>query len=63
VPLYNWINFAEAKRELAVSLGSNDPIFFWGDAELGAYLTEALRVWNLLNDPPFFDAPARATCF
>lgn len=48
MPAYAWLNFSEAKSELALRLGDTGKAF-WTDAELGAWITEALRVWNALT--------------
>lgn len=43
---YNHTTFAQAKQRLANDLGDPGKVFFT-DAELGRYLTEALRWWGL----------------
>ena len=45
---YGWLTFGQAKTEAAVRLGDPNMIF-WSNAELGEYLTEALRVYNSLT--------------
>lgn len=46
--LYSYITFGDAKNVLAARI--NDPSkTFWTDAELGAYLIEALRTWNAMT--------------
>lgn len=45
---YNYINFAQLKTQLATRLGDSAKVF-WVDAELGIYLTEALRTFGLLS--------------
>jgi len=46
--IYGYLTFGQAKIQLAARL--NDPTkVFWQDAELGIYLTEALRTWNALT--------------
>jgi hypothetical protein len=60
---FQWLTWLEANQEVSVRLGDPSQIF-WGQAEVFAYLTEALRVWNALTafwatpftldlDPPF----------
>lgn len=45
MPAFSWLNFGQAKAELATRL--NDPTFvFTANAEAGLYLTLALRMWN-----------------
>ena len=45
---YQWLTFGSAKQELALRLG-DELMVRWTDAELGAWLIEALRVWNCLT--------------
>ena len=45
---YSWLTFGSAKQELALRLGDTQMVR-WTDAELGAWLTESLRVWNCLT--------------
>ena len=45
---YAWLTFVQARTALADRLA--DPTNqFWGDAECGAYIVEALRTWNSLT--------------
>lgn len=45
---FGFVTFGALKAQLAAKL--NDPTnITWSDAENGAYLTEALRMWNLLT--------------
>lgn len=46
--VYNYITYAQARQELANRLYDPTKVF-WIDAELGAYLVEALRTWNALT--------------
>lgn len=48
MPAYSWLTYTQAKSEVALRLGDTGNVF-WTDAELGAYLIEALRVWNSLT--------------
>jgi hypothetical protein len=45
---FQWLTFGQAKTEAAVRLGDPNMIR-WSNAELGEYLTEALRVYNALT--------------
>ena len=47
-PTYSYISFAQAKQALADRLYDSSQTF-WSPAELGLYLSEALRVWNALT--------------
>ncbi len=51
---YGWLTFGQAKTEAAVRLGDPNMIR-WGNAELGEYLKEAMRVFNSLT--AFWAAP------
>lgn len=42
---YANVTFAQAKAQLALMLGDPTNVF-WTDAELGVYITEALRTWG-----------------
>jgi hypothetical protein len=44
---YSWLRFDAARNELAARLSDPSKVF-WTDAELGIYITEALRTWNSL---------------
>ena len=44
---YSWITFAQAKTALKNRLGDSAGVF-WLDAELGEYIKEALRTWNVV---------------
>ena len=54
MPAFSWINYLQARQALAARLAliwQYDPSNnFWTDAELGYYLTEALRTWNALTE-------------
>lgn len=41
---YSWLTFSQAKTQLAAVLGDPSNVF-WADAELGIYITEAIRTW------------------
>lgn len=46
---YAWITYQQVRQALAARLA--DPgMIFWQDAELGIYITEALRTWNALTE-------------
>ncbi len=48
-PVYQYTTFVAVKQEVANRL--YDPTKqFWSDAEIGSYLTEALRTWNALTN-------------
>jgi hypothetical protein len=55
MPNYSWITFLQARQALASRLGiiwQADPsLNYWGDAELGLYITEGLRTWSALTEP------------
>ena len=70
---YSWLNFAAARNELAARLFDPNKVY-WIDAELGIYLTEALRTWNVLAsfykdrdsfstvpNNPWYDLPSKLT--
>ena len=45
---YSYITFAQTKQQLANRLYDSNMVF-WQNAELGLYITEALRTWNALT--------------
>ena len=45
--MYNWLTFSQLKSALATRLSDPSKIF-WIDSELGSYLKESLRTWNLI---------------
>lgn len=45
---YQWLTFSAARQQLAARLADASNAF-WRDAENGAYIVEALRVWNALT--------------
>jgi hypothetical protein len=53
MPQYTWITYVQARQALAARLAiiwQADPSNnYWGDAELGNYIVEALRTWSALT--------------
>lgn len=48
VNFYSHISWGQLKTALAERLGDSGNVY-WADAELGLYLTEALRMWGLMT--------------
>lgn len=45
--MYSWLTFLQSKDALATRLSDTSKIF-WTDLELGTYIKESLRTWNLV---------------
>lgn len=46
---FSFITFSDAKAQLAQKLNNQPVNGFWSDAELGVYIVEALRFWNVIT--------------
>lgn len=49
VTQFSYVTFGTLKTQLAQKLNNQTVNGFWSDSELGVYIVEALRMWNILT--------------